>query len=210
MKKLIPILVLLIVMLVSVLLMYRNLVADAENKRNTLNNNAQPIQHSEQYYKIIEKDYINNYPPGYLEVIEENNEIVMYQYGKEIVDAEAKDIIDVQRQLFASELLELNPVERQIDGYLKEINDNRAREVERYITDRKTVTSEVIAYDGSIVSAYVDEYYSDGMVVQYDYYLISEGGKWKIYSYERFVLKVSDATKAKQAEEAAQAEKDKK
>ncbi len=189
--------------------MYRNLVADVENNENALSgSNQQPTEHSEKYYEITSKDYINNYPPGYLEVIEENNEIVMYQYGAEIFDAEAQDVVEVQRELFASELLELNPIEKQVDGYLEEINANRSREIPRYITERKTITSEVIAYDGSIVSVYVDEYYSDGMAVQYDYYLISEGGKWKIYSIERFVLKVSDATEAKQAAAAAEAEKD--
>ncbi len=205
MKKLIPILVLLIIILVSVLLMYRNLVTDTQTNGNSNINSEEPITHSDKYYEIMEKDYINNYPPGYLEVIEENNEIVMYQYGREIVDAEAKDIIEVQRQLFATELLELNPIDNQVAGYITEINDNRAREVERYITERKIVTSEVIAYDGSIVEVFVDEYYSDGLIVQYEYYLISEGGKWKIYSYDRFVVKVSDATEEKQAAEAAEA-----
>ncbi len=210
MKKLIPILIFLIIILVGLLLVYMNLVSSNKNKGNITDTSSnQPITHSETYNKIMSKDYINNYPAGYLEVIEENNEIVMYQYGRDIVDAEAKDIIEVQRQLFASELLELNPIDNQVAGYLKEVNDNRSREVERYITERRTVTSEMVAYDGSIVSVYVDEYYSDGMAVQYDYYLISEGGKWKIYSIERFVLKVSDATEAKQAE-AAEAQKDKK
>ncbi len=207
MKKIIAILVLLIVLLTGVLLMYGNLVGEKEPKNENVET-QQPVVHSEKYNEIVSKDYINNYPPGYLEVIEENNEIVLYQYGTEIVDSEAQDIIEVQRELFATELLELNPLETQVAGYISEVNENRNREVPRYMTDRKIVTSEVIAYDGSIVSVYVDEYYSDGMVVQYDYYLISEGGKWKIYSIERFVVKVSDATAAQQAEEAAAAEEE--
>ncbi len=205
MKKLIPILVLLIVLLVGVLLMYRNLVLDTENKVENTVNTEEPTEHSDEYYEIMDKDYINNYPPGYLEVIEENNQIVLYQYGQEIVDAEAEDIIKVQRELFATELLELNPLENQVSGYLQEINENRNREIPRYMTDRKIITSEVIAYDGSIVQVYVDEYYSDGMIVQYDYYLISEGGKWKIYSVERFVVRMSDAAEAALAEEQAKA-----
>ncbi len=183
-SKLIPVLIGLIVVLVGVILMYRNFsemsqVSALDELQNT------EVEHSDEYYEIMNLDFVNEYPTGYLEVVEANNRIVMYQYGTEIQDPEAVDIIKKQRQLLSAEILELNTLEHQSEGYLKEVRS--FREKNRYITSRKTVSSSILAYEGDIAEVIVDEQYSDGLGVQYTYSLLTQNGQWKIGGIERKV-----------------------
>ncbi len=183
-SKLIPILITTIIVLIGALMMYQNLVND-QNEQEVLVDNQVDAEHSDTYYDIMSMDFVNAYPPGYLEVVEANSEIVLYQYGEEVQNSEAEDIIAKQRELFASELLELNSFEHQVEGYLNEVS--RFRTMDRYIISRRTVSSEILAYDGNIAQVTVDEQYSDGLGVQYTYYLTKENDDWKIISYERKV-----------------------
>ncbi len=181
--KAIPILIVIIVFALGFYLMYQNMTKVQESETNI--DFEADVEHSEAYENIMNLDFVNAYPPGYLEVIEANNQIVMYQYGSEIKPEEAKDIIERQRQLFSIELLDLNPIENQINGYIEEVNN--FREKGRYITSRKTISSELLAYEGDIANVTVDEQYSDGLGVQYTYSLLMQDGKWKIAYIERKV-----------------------
>ncbi len=181
--KAIPILLVLIMFSVGFYLMYQNMTTPKVSSE-TIDFEAD-VEHSQAYENIMNLDFVKAYPPGYLEVVEANNQIVMYQYGSEIKPEEAKDIIERQRQLFSVELLELNPIENQINGYLEEVNN--FHEKNRYITSRKTISSELLAYEGDIANVTVDEQYSDGLGVQYTYSLLMQDGKWKIAYIERKV-----------------------
>ncbi len=183
-KNLIPVIIGLIAILAGLILMYQNMVELSNGTTEEIDMNAE-IEHSEEYYEIMNLDFENEYPSNYLGVIDANNRIVMYQYGSEIQVQEAQDIIEKQRELFAEELIELNPMENQVAGYIEEAENFRKKD--RYITSRNTVTSEMLAYEGNIASVTVDEQYSDGLGVQYNYTLILQDARWKIVSIERKV-----------------------
>lgn len=148
------------------------------------------IEHSQEYETIMNMDFQNNYPTGYLEVIEANNEIVMYEYGEEIQLGEGEEILTKQRELFAEELKELNPIEAQLANYIEDVTNYSG--MGRYIASRKILTSEILSYDGKAAQVLVDEVFNDGLVVQYTYYLVKEGDDWKIFSWERRVVKSAD------------------
>lgn len=148
------------------------------------------VEHSQEYEKIMSMDFQNNYPDGYLQVVEANNEIVMFEYGEEIQFGEATDVITKQRELFATELNDLNPVEVQVGKYIEDASNYRG--MERYIVSRKILTSEILSYDGNVAEVVVDEVFNDGLVVQYTYYLVKEDDKWRIFSWERRVIKSAD------------------
>lgn len=178
----VPVLLTGVIFIVAIAMMYQNFTKPQE--AISINFDAK-VEHSDEYYNIMNLDFINEYPAGYLEVVEANNQIVTYQYSSEIKPEESKDIITRQRQLFSIELLELNPIDGQIAGYLEEANS--FREKNRFITSRKTVSSELLAYEGDIAQVTVDEQYSDGLGVQYTYQLLQQDGRWKIANFTRKV-----------------------
>lgn len=178
-RKLIVLLIFLIVILLALLGITLNI---SKNKMEETVD-FDDTEHSEEYYEIMNLDLVNEYPEEYLDVIDVNSKIVSYEYSDEIQKSEIDDILSKQRQLFSTNLLELNTLESQKESYLEEIDG--FREWGRYITDRKILTSKMVAYDGSVAEVLVDESYNDGLVLQYTYYLIFEDGKWKILSWDR-------------------------
>lgn len=151
--------------------------------------NMEATEHSDEYYNIMNMDFEYDYPKEYLDVIDANTEIVLYEYGEDIQEYELDDIISKQRELFATDLTGLNTLEEQEASYLEEVKSFRA--MDRYILGRQTLTSQLVAYDGSVAEVLVDEYYNDGLILQYTYYLTIEDGKWKIFSWDREVTETS-------------------
>ncbi len=184
-KKIIAILVFLVILLIGVAGFYFNLMS--KQKEAALVPVDENVVFSETYEELMSRDYVNEYPADYLHLMDENNEIVMYQYGQEVIPQEAEGLIKKQRELFAKELLEMNPVEAQIEKYLKQLESHR--ELGRYIVSRKNLTTNVLAYDGGITEVKVEEAFSDGYTIQYNYYMIMEDGKWKIFSWDNGVTR---------------------
>ncbi len=146
--------------------------------------------YSEAYTELVTRNYVTNYPETYLDLINENNDIVLYQYGQEVEMNETENLVIKQRELFGKEILDLNSMEDQLFKYRQELTE--FKELDRYITGRKTLASSTVPGDSSMTKVSVEETYNDGLTIQYDYYLNSEGGKWKIYSWERKITKNSD------------------
>lgn len=157
------------------------------------------IEHSQEYEDIMSMDFKNNYPVGYLEVIEANNEIVMFEYGQEIQVGEAQDILTKQRELFAQELLDLNPLDVQVNKYTEDLANYR--DIGCYIVSRKILTSEMLSYDGTVAEVIVNEQFNDGLIVQYTYNVIKQNDEWKIFSWTRKVIKNAEIDETEVTEE---------
>ncbi len=184
MKKLIAILIMLIIVAIGLLMMYQNLVLDGQGQKEEeiIVITEEEVEFSEAFNNIMAYDFDEFYPPSYIDVVEINNEITVYQYGREVILQEAEDLVAKQRELFAVELLEVNTFENQLDGYL--IENNKRRQADRYIESRKILSSEILVEDGSVAQVIVIEINNDGLEMQYTYFLTKEEDNWKIFSWE--------------------------
>ena len=135
------------------------------------------------YEKLMQNDFDVNYPSSPNQVIEKNDEIVSYLYSLEIKEEEIDDVVHLQRQLFANELLNINEEVMQIAGIKQEINNNAKEEIKIVKID-----SEVPLYDDndtSVCTVKQTIYFTKNGKITRDYTLVKDSnGNWKIFSWK--------------------------
>lgn len=131
--------------------------------------------------KILDKDYVNDYPATPREVIKNYNRIISAFYNEEYDEEQFVELATKARFLMDAELLEANPE----DAYFA----NLRYEIASYKDIPKTIVSSSVSDSNDVVykvikghqCAYVDTYY-----------FCKEGTDYS-RTYEKFVLRKDDS-----------------
>jgi hypothetical protein len=143
-----------------------------------------------EFDKIISLDLEQKYPDTVDEVIMINNQIVQYLYGGNILQEEIEAVVNIQRNLFDSELIKINPIEIQIEKVKVEIE--KAKEDNLKIIDCKYLSVQYQEQFPDIARVKVLQYTNTEKNNFLEYYLKKqEDNTWKIVGWkktEEFVI----------------------
>lgn len=132
------------------------------------------------------QDNLEEYPDNPMELVEVHNQMINLLYGKELTDEEQDKAVEIQRQLYSQQFLELNP----IAIHLLEVDRERAINAEKEI---KVIGSKVInSYDEppDTVMVQVVHYTNQKDQDLIREYIIKEDAQsepsrqWKIFGWE--------------------------
>lgn len=136
------------------------------------------------YDEVTAHDLDGGYPGTAEEVVNLNNKIVQLYYGKMVKNEEIlTELVDIQRKLFADELLDKNPRENQVETLLEAIDELYSQNVYVYKIEQG------ITYYSSNVNMCivpVTQTLINYENVYWNYFLRQDAdGRWKIYTYMR-------------------------
>lgn len=171
MKKNAKILIVGTVILMIVLIFYTN---------NKVKDNPKPVS---KYDELMLIDLENEYPDNPSDIIKLNNEIIKYLYSRDITEDEIESLITLQRQLFATTFLELNPINTQIEQLKEQIKVYKKNKLQ--VSDTKISPPEYNTNNYAVCIIKSLYYMTKGNDIYRTYTLIKEHDKaWKIYSWE--------------------------
>lgn len=146
-----------------------------------LDNKTKPaIKTPAKYEQLLSHDLDNQYPTTPKEVIGLYQEITKYLYSQKIKSEEIEPLIIMERKLFHSDLLDLNPKEVQIIKAEADIKTNKEANIK--IIDFLLGESEYEIAEIAIVKAI--QYLSGSDNRYLKYYLKKENEQWKILAWE--------------------------
>lgn len=144
--------------------------------------NKQTVRIESGYPTIAGLDLKVDYPATPEAVIDINNKLMLVMYNGGINDSEIALSILKQRELFADELLELNPLEQMIIAVTDNILENKKRNV--FMTEIETNDIYMDDISENIAEAIVMQYINNDIVQEVTYKLIKQEGQWKILAWE--------------------------
>lgn len=163
-------LILIAIMIMIVVIFYTN---------NTIKNMPKPVN---DYDELMMYDFDNDYPEDVTGVIDLNNKIMEYLYGDEITKDQIEPLVNLQRNLFANTLLELNPIETQVNEISKQIEAYQQNKIK--LSSTKLYSTEYDSKSSSICIVKMLYYMTKGDDIYRTYTLIKdETKKWKIYTW---------------------------
>lgn len=117
------------------------------------------------------------------EVMIRNNRIISYLYGGDVKPEEIEVLISIQRNLFDSELLEINPFELQLEKVKSKIEDYKEKDFK--IINIKQKSAEYNEKNQSISTVKVIQYTNSGKDNYLKYYLRKQvDNNWRIIGWE--------------------------
>lgn len=141
------------------------------------------------FEQLMEYDLDQSYPSTPEEVMALYQKIIQYLYSNKVQNQEIEPLISMQRKLFHSELLALNPTEIQTIKVQAEIEKNKETNVK--IFDIKQGSVEFIDLKQDKAKMKVIHFISGGEKQYLEYYLIKENDQWKILAWksiDKFIL----------------------
>lgn len=121
------------------------------------------------------------YSPG--EVVKRNNIILSYLYGSSVQNEEVNELIILQRNLFDPDLLEINPLEIQLEKVKLKIDEYKKSGYK--IIEIKQDLVEYEDKNANIAKVKVIQYTNSNTDNYLEYYLRKqEDGTWRIIGWE--------------------------
>lgn len=148
----------------------------------TRNTNTEVFTEEDPFEVITNYDFDVKYPNGPYEVINAYNYTVQYLYGGEVAIDEIPHIVEQQRHLFSTELLNVNPYTDQVENLTAEILTKQ--ETEDFVL---AIEQKIPQNDGeNPLYSYCDvtQYMKNGNNGYVRYTLVNEKNKWKIATWD--------------------------
>ncbi len=134
------------------------------------------------YSELSEIDFVNDYPQSPEEIVELNNKIMLFLYGNILADTrKISEVLEFQRNLFSTELNELNTLENQIEN----TNETFGIFLEKgvYVIDITQGSIKYTSQNDYSCSVTVDFYFNKLENIKKQYHLVKEDGRWKINNW---------------------------
>ncbi|OOB77621.1 MAG: hypothetical protein BEN19_01840 [Epulopiscium sp. Nuni2H_MBin003] len=125
----------------------------------------------------IEEQLINNYPDSPEEVVNIYSEIFRHIYSEVAKPDSIIESVHLLRLLYAEELINLNPIEEQIDNVLEEVE--LYQDKGNYIIG-STIDKVVYQQNNTVVITVTHTLIHQS--IEKEYTLIQQDGKWVIYN----------------------------
>lgn len=117
------------------------------------------------------------------EVMIVNNKIISYLYGGKVKSEEIEPLITIQRSLFDNELLQINPIELQVEKVKSKIEEYKEKEY--VIISIKQRSAQYEENNKNISRVKVIQYMTGGIDNYLEYYLRKQiDNTWKILGWE--------------------------
>ena len=117
------------------------------------------------------------------DLIRINNRIISYLYGGEVKTEEIETLVSIQRTLFDSKLLEINPLEIQVEKVTTKIEEYKEKRFK--IIEIKQKSTEYKEEDTNIASIKVIQYTNGENDNYLEYYLKKQiDNTWRILGWK--------------------------
>jgi hypothetical protein len=141
---------------------------------------------TELFHEIMNVDYENSYPQGVSEVMNLYLKTVEILYGNMIENEDIMEqILEKQRKMYSTELIELNNFEKQYEVLKYSLNELKAKEI--ILITNQIESIEQSSIDPTTWIIEISEQYTNIGTVKKRYYLKQDltNDKWKISNWER-------------------------
>lgn len=163
---------------------------------NRIKNTPKPVS---KFDEIMLYDFENEYPQTPEELISLNDKIITYIYSENILDEEIEPLLNIQKNLFAKTLIDLNNENEQLESTKEQIKSNKDNKL--WIVNTKLSPTQYSENSKSICTINVLYYMSRGSNIERNYTLIKEENKnWKIFRWEDIQKDVTTTTEENSSE----------
>lgn len=170
MRKILAILIMLLVCSVYILSLNKEAISEDKSQ--------QELVEGQSVLGNLREILTDNYPKTPKEVVEVNNQIMMYQYSNEIEVEEVEEVVELIRLLYTADLNALNDKNQQVQHLKEEIILNMGNDF-----CLKESSIEAINFTHENIAEVHVRYVTSQSEITRIYTVMREDEKWKIHNW---------------------------